>query len=116
MINNLVLVINGGHDTGVLKYNFEANNFQVIFVSDEHEALQMAQDVQPQMILIDLDENPTTQWTIMKTYTSEVGIPTMALGGNHEMMCRPFISLFDGFLEKPFGHGAVRELVTTFLN
>jgi hypothetical protein len=75
----------------------------------------MAQDVQPRMILIDLDEHPTGQWTIMKTYTTEVGIPTIALGGNHDMMRRPFISLFDGFLEKPFGHSAVRELVTSFL-
>ena len=115
-MNNLILVINGGHDTDVLKSSFEANNFQVFFVSDEYEALQMAQDVRPRMILIDLEVNPLTKCSVMKTYLAEVGIPTIALGANQELMRRPFISLFDGFLEKPFGHGAVRSLVNTFLN
>lgn len=115
-MNNLILVINGGRDTDVLKYSFEANNFQVFFVDDEHEALQMTQDVRPRMVLIDLESNPLSQWHVMKNHLQDLGIPTIALGVNQDMMRRPFISIFDGFLEKPFGHSAVRELVSTFLN
>ncbi len=115
-MNNLILVINGGHDTDVLKYSFEANDFQVFFVHDEHEALQMTQDIRPRMILIDLESNSLNQWETMKNHLQDLGIPTIALGASQEIMRRPFISIFDGFLEKPFGHGAVRELVTTFLN
>lgn len=116
----ILLIEDIADNATLVKKAIQAKGFEFFWAANATEGLQMALDIQPDLILLDLglpDVDGQTLSTWIKDEKALWDIPIIVMTAWPESTAQQMISAYqlDGYISKPFNLKAFWEIISKFI-